>query len=69
MSEVEILRANIRRMLSLFSGGEKKLCRACRAEIWFIQMRSGKVAPYTADAVCHFVDCPAAASFRKKESI
>ena len=58
-----ILRQNIHRLLTQV-GGESK-CRGCDAAIWWVVHRNGKKAPYTADALNHFADCPAAAKFRK----
>lgn len=41
-------------------------CRACGTMLYFVGHANGKIAPYTADAVNHFINCPEAARFRKE---
>jgi len=62
---VETLRENIHRLLELVAE-EKRECKACGATIYFVVHKSGKRAPYTGDALNHFIDCPRAREFRKK---
>lgn len=45
--------------------GDRGACKKCPKEIWWVRMRSGRTAPYTADALNHFADCPHADEFRK----
>lgn len=60
--EAAALKLNIRRLLDQV--GEKQVCKACGADIWFVVMRSGRRNPYTAAGVSHFADCPEAPRFR-----
>lgn len=45
---------------------EVRPCQRCKRTIWMVRMKSGKLAPYTDDAVNHFADCPHAAEFRQR---
>jgi hypothetical protein len=45
---------------------EIRPCKACGVTLYFIEHASGKIAPYTADAVNHFANCPEAKQFRRK---
>jgi len=54
---------NVRRLLNLI--GDRSTCKGCGAEIWWVTHRNGRRAPYTAEALNHFADCPAAAQFKK----
>lgn len=45
---------------------EVRPCKACGTMLYFIEHANGKVAPYTADAVNHFTNCPEAKRFRRK---
>ncbi|HEY7305768.1 MAG TPA: hypothetical protein VH601_16705 [Bryobacteraceae bacterium] len=45
---------------------EVRPCRACGVTLYFIEHANGKIAPYTADAVNHFANCPKAKEFRRK---
>lgn len=57
----------IRRTLAII--GEEGVCDSCRAKIWFItNPKTGKKAPYSANGVNHFVDCPHADQHRKANS-
>ena len=47
--------------------GDLGHCRGCKAEVWWIEHRNGRKAPYTAAGLNHFADCPAAASFKAKK--
>ena len=51
--------------LLLRTAKETRPCRACQAQLYFVQHNNGKVAPYTADGVNHFINCPAANQFKK----
>jgi hypothetical protein len=56
------------RVLDLLKRTAKELrpCKACGIMLYFIEHSNGKVAPYTADATNHFVNCPEAKQFRRK---
>lgn len=58
-------RDRIGKMLTLVAR-EVRRCKRCGRTIYMLPMReSGKVAPYTDDAVSHFADCPHADEFRR----
>ena len=40
-------------------------CKKCGKDIWFVKHANGKIAPYTAQALNHFADCPNAKDFKK----
>lgn len=64
----EKARKQVAAMLTLQSGAPAK-CKRCGRAIWYVMMqKSGKANPFTDDAVSHFVDCPAAAEFRRDGS-
>jgi hypothetical protein len=42
-------------------------CVACGVKLYFVGHTNGKVAPYTADAVNHFLHCPKASEFRRRK--
>jgi hypothetical protein len=54
----------MRRLLEL-TAVETRKCKACGVMLFFVQHSSGKVAPYTADGLNHFVNCPQAERFKK----
>ncbi|HLH04979.1 MAG TPA: hypothetical protein VKX25_19580 [Bryobacteraceae bacterium] len=54
----------LRRILEL-TAEESRKCKACGALLFFVRHCNGKLAPYTADGVNHFVNCPSAERFRK----
>jgi len=56
------LRSNIGLLLNQV--GDKGTCRGCGADIWWVVHKSGKKAPYTAEALNHFADCPQANNFK-----
>lgn len=60
------LRKNVKRLLDQV--GDPAKCRGCQAEIYFVRLKSGKVAPYDETGESHFVTCPAANQFRRKKS-
>lgn len=37
---------------------EKRPCRYCGVMLYFVPMRTGKIAPYTGEGRNHFEDCP-----------
>jgi len=45
---------------------EIRPCKACGTTLYFIEHSNGVRAPYTADAVNHFANCPEAKRFRRK---
>ena len=45
---------------------EVRPCKACGTTLYFLEHNNGKVAPYTADATNHFMNCPEAKQFRRK---
>jgi hypothetical protein len=46
---------------------EHRPCLACGTEIWLVRHQSGRIAPYTADLVNHFINCPKAEQFQKRK--
>jgi hypothetical protein len=67
MQQVAGLRSNIKTLYGHL-GFEQGNCRACGRLIWWGVTKAGKRAPYTADALNHFADCPGADQFRKKKA-
>lgn len=63
LEEVRRLRSNISHLLRAVAG-DCTPCRGCGAPIWWIRTKTGRPAPWTADGLNHFADCPAASSFR-----
>ena len=55
---------NLIRLLDAIT--ERTSCKGCGRTIWFVRLKSGKLAPYTVDGINHFADCPAAAQFKRK---
>jgi hypothetical protein len=45
---------------------ETRPCRACGEILYFVRHRSGHTAPYTAQGINHFINCPQATQFRRK---
>lgn len=63
--EDELLR-RIKKLLSLV--GSQGKCKGCGAEIWWVpHLANGTRAPYTAEGLNHFIDCPDAAQFKRKK--
>lgn len=56
-------RKNVWRLLDQIA--DRSACKGCGKPIWWVKMRSGKVAPYTDEAINHFADCPMADRFRR----
>ena len=51
-----------------YNGEKITVCRKCSAEIFFVKMPSGKFMPVNLKTEeSHFIDCPAAKKFRRKE--
>lgn len=46
---------NVRRLLEQV--GKRGKCRTCGQEIWYVQLRTGMVGPYQADALNHGAGC------------
>ena len=57
------LRSNIALFLRLI--GDAAACRGCGEPIWWVILKTGNRAPYTAHLLNHFADCPMAETFRK----
>lgn len=58
------VRVRIAKMLTL-TAEEIRPCKKCRRLIYMLRMKtSGKLSPFTDDAVSHFSDCPHAEDFR-----
>lgn len=54
-------------MVNLLSQvGDHGICKGCKAEIYWVQHRNGKRAPYDPDGVNHFATCPQAHHFKTK---
>jgi hypothetical protein len=66
--ELNRLRLNIRRLLDQV--GDSRPCKGvqCKATIWYVRLKGGRVAPYTIEALNHFADCPDAEGFRRGKS-
>lgn len=61
------LQDNISKLLANI--GDPGTCRGCQAPIYWVRHKNGKAVPYTATGLNHFIDCSAAARFKKaKES-
>ena len=58
------LEERISRLLAL-TAEDKRRCTACGTELYFVRHRNGKLAPYTADGLNHFLTCPEAHRFKK----
>lgn len=41
-------------------------CKGCTTPLFWIRHKNGKLAPYTHVGLNHFVDCPAAQTWREK---
>lgn len=59
--------ANIARLMKTMIGAGPGVCRGCGADIYWVTTKAGKKAPFTAAALSHFADCPAAERFRKRK--
>jgi hypothetical protein len=58
-------KAVVVRLLKMLAG-EPTPCKKCGRPVWFLKMlKSGKMNPFTDEAVSHFADCVAADTFRK----
>jgi len=45
-------------------GFDEGNCRSCGRRIWWVITKNKKPAPYTADGISHFADCPGAENHR-----
>lgn len=45
--------------------GEPGKCRGCGMDIYWVQHKNGKKAPYNLNGNNHFMDCPAAERFKR----
>jgi uncharacterized protein with PIN domain len=61
------LTANISALLEHIAV-ETRPCKACGVQLWFVEHKNGKVAPYGYDATNHFAACTAPERFRKAKS-
>ena len=59
------LEQNIVRMLDNISNHTQ--CKGCGVDIWFVKHSSGKKAPYTVQALNHFIDCPKSKDFKRNK--
>ncbi len=62
---VEQLEKRLRDLLSQI--GRADTCRGCGKIIVWVMHRNRKWVPYTAHGLNHFIDCPNAKDFRKKQ--
>jgi hypothetical protein len=49
----------------LWLHADKRTCKGCNADIWWIKNNIDKAVPYTAAGLIHFVDCPLRDRFMK----
>jgi hypothetical protein len=47
-------------------GADKSTCKKCGSVIWWVVTKNGKKAPFTAQGVNHFADCPGAEEVRRE---
>ncbi len=45
----------------------RRPCKRCGAALYFLRHSTGNLVPYTEDGINHFLNCPQAAEFRKKQ--
>lgn len=65
MSFDKALQDNVVMLLNLI--GDRANCRDCGITVWWVQHRkTGKKAPYTAEAVNHLTECPMTQDFRNQ---
>lgn len=57
------LQDNISKLLANI--GDSGTCRGCQAPIFWVVHKNGKKVPYTPEGLNHFIDCSAAARFKK----
>jgi hypothetical protein len=62
---VDELRLRIVALLHVM--GDARPCRSCGAMITWVATRHGRLAPYTAEGLNHFADCPDAQWFRRQK--
>jgi len=62
-SDADQLRKNIQHLLHAV--GDSAFCRGCQAPIYWVKHKNGKKAPYNAEGLNHFADCPKAGDFKR----
>lgn len=62
-AERDALKKNIALLLNQIA--ESSHCKGCGVRIWWVTHRNGRKAPYTDTGMNHFIDCVAAAQFKK----
>lgn len=60
----QIFRKNIQSLFQTI-GADRGACKSCGATIHWVLTKNGKRAPFTAEALNHFADCPNAQQHRK----
>ena len=63
--ELAELKRRIEQLLS--NTGSWSQCKGCFKPIYWMVHNGGKKVPYTPEGLNHFIDCPAAAQFRKEK--
>ena len=58
------LKRNIASIYTTIGAGPGN-CRACQEPVWWVTTKNGNRAPFTADGLNHFADCPNAKDFRR----
>jgi hypothetical protein len=48
---------------------EIRPCKACGIQLAMVKHNNGRLTPYTIDGVNHFINCSAAAQFRKPKEV
>jgi hypothetical protein len=65
MSELPTLEERVEDLLEKVADITRQ-CRACGETIYFVRHRvSGRLAPYTREAINHFANCPGAKQFKR----
>jgi hypothetical protein len=49
--------------------GDPGRCRGCSAPLYWVRLKSGKVAPYGENGLNHFIDCPNAEEFKRRKEV
>jgi hypothetical protein len=65
-SHLPTIEDRVRHLLTLIAE-EIRPCKACEATLYFVRHTNGARAPYTEDAVNHFVNCPKANDFKRRK--
>lgn len=48
--------------------GDPGICKGCKAEMFWVEHRNGKRAPYNSDGTNHFITCPDSELFKRRKS-